>query len=219
MRHIKTQLALMALQVPLLCLAQEKYLDIDPVHQRTREWCWVSCGEMIFKYYDICSINPAGDFQCGIIALLGPTCNLDCYSCPVPAGSTQRIINMLDQYPQVARSVCGSTKLSVSCTDRLSAITPSEVVNDIESDMPILAGINPMGNAVGNESAHATLITGYTYNGSDLFLIVNDPFIYPTHLNPYLQVGADETQSGQYRISYSVFRQSLQWNRTLKSIR
>src|ERR1700676_2083210 len=96
---------------------QGKTLDIIPVFQRTPEWCWVSCGEMIFKYYDVCCINPANDFQCGVIALIGPACDNNCYSCPLPAGSTQVIINMLATYPAYAHKICCSLKMSVRCTD------------------------------------------------------------------------------------------------------
>ncbi len=201
--------------------SQERILDIDPVYQKTPEWCWVSCGEMVFKYYDICNINPGGDFQCGIIALLGPQCDQNCYSCPVPAGSTQRIINMLAQYPAYAHNICGSDKLSIKCKDTFGSISPESIVDDIDNEMPILAGINPSGIGFGNDPAHATLIVGYEIYDDEMYLIINDPFPYEQYSgmqNPYVSGGGEELDYGQYKIEYSVFRKRFAWNRTLKSM-
>ncbi|WP_193311808.1 C39 family peptidase [Agriterribacter humi] len=213
--------------ITLLCksfnsVGQEQALDIDPVLQETPVWCWVSCGEMIFRYYDICNINPAGNFQCGIIALLGPQCNANCFACPYSAESTQRIINMLDQYPRFAQQVCGSSKQSVRCTNVYGALSQQQIMDDIDNGWPILAGINPSGGVYGTESQHAVLIIGYEVEDEIFNLIINDPFPYhavSSSASPYEQYSGEEIISGQYKIPYARFRTNLGWNRTLKSIR
>ncbi|WP_072038966.1 C39 family peptidase [Flavihumibacter solisilvae] len=197
-------------------------LDIDPVYQQTQQWCWVSCGEMVFKYYDICSINPVGDYQCGIIALLHPQCDYNCYSCVVSAGTTQRIINMFKQYPAYARSICGSYRSSITCTEYYGALSTASIMASIDDDMPILAGVNPSGRASSYESEHACLIIGYMIDDDDeVTLIVNDPYPYDRMgvRNPYYEAGGDELQLGQYEIEYYAFRRQLAWNRSLSRIR
>jgi hypothetical protein len=189
-----------------------KILNIAAVNQQTYQWCWVSCGEMVFKYYDVCSINPAGDYQCGIIALLHPQCDYNCYSCIVPAGSTQRIINMFKQYPAYARNICGSYRSSISCTEVYGALSITSIMKTIDDGMPILAGVNPSGHSYSYESEHACLIIGYTISDNDeVNLIVNDPFPYDLvgAINPYYEAGADIIEPGQYEIEYSAFRQRL----------
>jgi Peptidase_C39 like family len=223
---ITRKVIVLIVSVPLLCHgvnAQNKTLDIAPVFQETPEWCWVSCGEMVFKYYGVCCINPGGDYQCGIIALLGPQCNMNCQNCPVPAGSTQTIINMLTQYPMAARNICGGSKTAVHGVDQFGSVSFNDVKNDIDNDMPLLAGVNP-GSAVvyGFESAHATIIVGYEVDDDNMdYLIVNDPFpysAYPAIPDPYSLKGGELLQAGQYKIEYGRFKNGFAWNRTLRSL-
>src|SRR2546421_11035235 len=85
-------------------------LSISPVAQETPEWCWLAVGQMIFQHFNIRNVNPAGDYQCGIVAFWGavPTpygwqgpCMANCYRCPLPAGSFDTIRAMLSQYPRL----------------------------------------------------------------------------------------------------------------------
>ncbi|RNI32832.1 hypothetical protein EFY79_19770 [Hanamia caeni] len=200
---------------------QEKTLDIPPVYQQTPEWCWVSCGEMIFKYYDICSINPANNFQCGIIALIGPACNNNCFSCPLPAGSTQTIINMLARYPYYAHNICGSSKTTIGCIDVFGQCSESTIIANIDNDMPIIAGISPAGGGMGLEAAHVVLIVGYDLNQDGTYVIINDPFPYSRlrMTDPYTFYGGQLVEDGQYKMKFSTFTSNFRWNRSLISIR
>ena len=199
--------------------SQDKTLDISPVYQETQVWCWVSVGEMIFKYYDVCCINPGGDYQCGIIALLGPACNNDCRNCIVPAGSSQVIQNMLREYPRYARQVCGSNKYSVSSTIRYSKASRELIIDEIDNDRPIIAGISPSGG-YGASPAHVALIIGYEADNTDFILIVNDPFPYElfSSPDPYLTAGGEFIESGKYKISYSDFTK-LRWTQSFVNIK
>ena len=211
---------LLMLQALGKAYGQSVVLPIAPVGQQTSQWCWVSCAEMIFKYHGICSINPVGNYQCGIIALLGPVCSGNCMACPVPAGSTATVQAMLAQYPLRAAAVCGSQPKSVFSQDVLAPLSMEQVIAQVNDQRPIWTGINPSGYATGPESAHATLIVGYSVEGGVPYLIVNDPFPYYSAPgpNPYLANGGFQTQPFQYKISYLAYRSGLAWNRTLANI-
>jgi hypothetical protein len=200
--------------------SQEKTLDISPIFQQTSEWCWVTCGEMVFRYYDICPINPI-NFQCGIIALIAPQCNQNCFSCALPAGSTQVVINMLYTYPLYAHSMCGSSKVHIICQNVFGECEASAILEDIDNDMPLIAGISPAGGGTVDEAAHVVLIIGYSKEDEETYLIINDPFPYSLYgmRDPYTFYQGELLERGQYKIKYSTFRRNFAWNRTLRSIR
>lgn len=218
-KRVKTIHYIIIFFLCLRAIGQEKILDINPVYQATPVWCWVSVGEMIFKYYDVCSINQYGNYQCGIIALLGPACDADCRNCQVPAGSASRIQNMLLEYPNTARQVCGSDIPFISSTIIDTEIGAEDVVNEIENDKPIIAGISPSGD-FNTEPSHVALIIGYDIKSLEFYLIVNDPFPYEffgTSTDPYIASGGEFITSGQYRIAYADFKK-LNWRKTFINI-
>lgn len=197
--------------------AARKHLDITPVYQQTPVWCWAAVGEMVFAYYGVANINPVGNFQCGIVALLHPVCDMNCLNCPVPAGSLATMNAMLTRYPTFASQVSGrGTQISTIVTER--PLTLTEVRAEIEADRPIVAGISPSGYRTFGVSEHVALIIGY--DGDDL--IVNDPFPFvPSEFlgNPYLAAGGRGLMTGQYRISYDRFVTRLQWRETIYGFR
>lgn len=201
----------------LVSAARAGELSIEPVYQRTPMWCWAAVGEMIFRHYGVANINPGGDFQCGILALLHPVCNQNCYNCPVPAGSLSTMNNMLTQYPSFAGRVT-RTSTRVSTSPRSSRLTLAEVRAEIDAGRPIVAGISPSGYNVSNVSQHVALIVGY--DGNDL--IVNDPFPFGTRYfngDPYEAAGGAAVARGQYRIPYRQFVERLQWRESIYRIR
>jgi hypothetical protein len=101
-------LLMMAVGWPASTKASE--LLIDPVYQQTPVWCWAAVGEMVFTHYGVANINPAGNFQCGIIALLHPICNQDCRACQVGAGSLSTMNNMLTAHKDASYSHDGSQR-------------------------------------------------------------------------------------------------------------
>lgn len=118
------------LRVLLICfsmgvfpaLVRAEKLAIAPIAQETPVWCWVAVGAMVLNYYDVPNLNPAGDYQCGIIAArFGPNtvCWTNCRACQVPAGAPSEITRMLREYPPFAgrlvnRRVSGLTSSILS---------------------------------------------------------------------------------------------------------
>jgi hypothetical protein len=213
MRKIST--LLIVLSISWSAGAEELY--IDPVYQQTPVWCWAAVGEMVFTHYGVEVINPAGNFQCGIIALLHPICNQDCRNCIVPAGSLATMNNMLTQYPEVASRVTG-TSTHITTRTRGSRLSLSEVQAEIDGGRPIVAGISPSGYQISNVSQHVALIVGY----DDEDLIVNDPFPFDTNAfagNPYEAAGGQEVARGQFQIPYAQFVTRLRWRESIYGIR
>jgi hypothetical protein len=65
-------------------------LDISPTFQQTPVWCWAASAEMVLTYYDIPDLNPVGDFQCAIAALVSPACVNNCAK--LPDGRAQYVL-------------------------------------------------------------------------------------------------------------------------------
>src|SRR3954468_23365556 len=153
-------------------------LSISPVAQETPEWCWLAVGQMIFEHFNIRNVNPAGDYQCGIVAFWGAVqtpygwqgpCMANCYRCPMPAGSFDTIRAMLNQYPRLA----GDAPLVFRSS--ASPITTAVIKEEIDNDRPLLIGITPSGARL-PVSQHVALIVGYEETEDQFQVIVNDPF-------------------------------------------
>jgi len=192
-----------------------KTLGISPVYQQTPVWCWAAVGEMVFRHYGVPTVNPAGNFQCGIVALLHPVCNVNCMNCPVPAGSLQTMDDMLTRYPDVAGQVRGrDVSISTSVADE--ALSLDDVIAEIDAGRPIVAGISPSGYRTLGLSEHVALIIGY----DDGALIVNDPFPFQLAFagDPYLAAGGQRVARGRYVIDYEAFVERLQWGESIYAI-
>jgi hypothetical protein len=191
-------------------------LNIEPVYQQTPVWCWAAVGEMVFRHFGVANINPGGNFQCGIIALLHPVCNQNCRSCIVPAGSLTTMDNMLTRYPTVASQVTG-TSTQISTTVSYSRLSPAAILREVNAGRPIVAGISPSGYRDTGISQHVALIIGFDGDA----LIVNDPFPFRAAFsgNPYEAAGGREIRSGRYRIAYEAFASRLRWRESIYGIR
>jgi hypothetical protein len=216
-RLIISSLLLLSGSSPLLA---DVRLDIDPAFQETPEWCWITAGQMVFTYYGVANINPAGNFQCGIIALISPACNVDCrYCAQVPAGSLNTIRNMLVQYSSFASSH-SNTDARLKAETQTLTMTMADVRNEIDAKRPIIAGISPSGHLPPNGSEHVAVIIGYDDNDN---LIVNDPFPFDGHFpeNPYVGAGGMKIAGspGQYKISRDDFEAKLIWRESVHHIR
>lgn len=200
-------------------------LQIEPVIQQTAVWCWVANGEMVFRYFGLPNVNPAGVYQCGIIgAYFGPgtSCWNYCFSCVVPAGSAAVVLDMLIRYPIVIRPFFQQNIPSINAYYEHRVLSKQEVKNEINSHRPIIAGISPSGYS-GNTSAHVAMITGYSEENQNLYLYINDPFpfhVYPYNLtgNPYLRAGGYSYNNGRYRVPYGNFVSGLVWQESFFNI-
>ena len=98
---------------------------------------------MILKHFDYGSVNPVGNFQCGIVAMLGSECEYNCFLCNTGIGSLHNLTNVLLDYQYYADMMeVGGDQFSPQMTGRL---TPDQVVSKIDEGAPILAGISPSG--------------------------------------------------------------------------
>lgn len=219
---MKKRILILALLSSLASPGRADTLDIEPIQQHMPNWCWAAVSEMVFRYYGIVAINPI-DYQCGIVALSYPICNMNCFICNISAPNIGVLQNVLNNYPRVAHNLNGGFGANISVTTNLSPLTRTGVRSEIDAGRPIIAGISPSGFSIGGQPQHATLIVGYEGDDSDLQLIVNDPFPYDlsqfsAYTNPYISHGADLVSLGQYRIAYAVFRDALLWTQSIAQI-
>ena len=198
-------------------------LPIRPVAQESPVWCWVTVGEMVFRYYDVPNVNPFGDYQCGIIgARFGPAtaCWNNCRACQVPAGHPSEITRMLFEYPVFAGRVVNRQVPGLISRHVLNAISKDQVKREIDAGRPIIVGISP-GGGRSAVSAHVALIIGYEEEDEAFLLTINDPFPYqyvPPRTDPYIRAGGTGGE-GQYTIDYDTFRQQLSWRETFYGIK
>jgi hypothetical protein len=189
-----------------------KILAITPVAQELPEWCWLASGQMVFQYFQIPAVNP--NYQCGVIGVFyGPTstCFYDCGACDASAGSSANVTLMLEDYSYYASS--GTQVLYSQFTPAQLAFQQTQ--HDIDSNTPLLAGINPSSSSVlFGQSQHLVVIVGYEIQNGQDYLVVNDPFPFAAagYPDPYLSAGAQALQPGQYLVTYETFVQSLLWN-------
>jgi hypothetical protein len=183
-------------------------LPVVPVYQQTQVWCWLAVGEMLFRHYGIQNVNPAGNFQCGIIGAISDpssSCYSNCMACIRPSGSNQGTLSMLANY---AGSVAGR-RFEYS---EARVISPAEIVQNIDARRPIMAGISTSRRIYDADSEHVALIVGYEIHGGTMHVIVNDPFPYAVGGNPFLHQGGTQLRPYQYRIAYDRFRDGVFWH-------
>ena len=190
----------------ILPQSKKKQLSISPVFQQTNVWCWLAVGEMIFKHYGVPNKNPYGNFQCGIIGSIsgpGSICDLNCKDCIMPSGSNYGTIAMLANYSRLAanKSFYYSEK---------KVMTADEVMDNIDNNRPVIAGTSFANRVYYADAEHVVLITGYRITGGDMYLVINDPFIY-TGVNPYILNGGKRLQNNQYEIHYNNFKNGVFW--------
>jgi Peptidase_C39 like family len=189
-------------------------LSITPRYQETYVWCWVAVGQMVFEHYGVPNVNPAGDYQCGIIGLLAAgtmrhDCAFRCQNCTVPAGSANGVRNMIEEYPRRVAAVGDDDVARLRASYQAAPLSFAAVQRAIDQEHPIIAGISPSGRpSPWASSQHVALIVGYDEGGERL--LVNDPYPFAVR-NPYVAAGADHNGDGSYWISYSAFRQRLDW--------
>ncbi|MDY7232837.1 papain-like cysteine protease family protein [Hyalangium rubrum] len=185
-----------------------RVLDIAAVRQQTHVWCWLAVGEMVFQHYGVPNVNPAGNFQCGIIGRIShpsAPCGSECFACVVPSGSNRGTLSMLSNY---ARAAAGRT---VTYSEA-GAISPAAVLANIDAGQPVIAGISYNHRIANADAEHVVLIVGYQRRAGRLWLVVNDPFPYGTNQNPFLKQGGVMLAQNQYRIRYADFRDGVFWH-------
>lgn len=195
---------------------------IPPVQQETEVWCWLAVGEMVFRYYGLPTVNPGGDYQCGIVGAVGyaqngacDACNINCGNCVRPAGSAAMLSYMLTNYPKIACRDLYTQNRTLNNTFVSNYLSSAFLIAELNQHRPVIAGINPGSQFVlpGN-SQHVALIKGYSYDANNvLYLKINDPFPYwTTGVDPYVTNGAIANGDLSYEMKYTDFVNGLLWN-------
>ncbi len=198
----------------LLKRGEGKTLPIRPSTQKAGMWCWLTVGEMIFEYYKVPNISPAGFYQCGIIATLFPAmCGVDCRNCAMQGGGFGRaefITDMLKKYPEAAKSKPINSQKRERTDAKTCPMTEKQIKDEIDAGRPVIAGISPSGQFK-NPPDHVALIIGYEVVDGKLRLRVNDPWPFQANDDPYRKNGAEKDCNGSYLIPYEAFCDKLGW--------
>lgn len=198
-----------------------KTLGIVPLPQQTQVWCWATAAEMVFKYYGLPNINPAGNYQCGIVAAwFGGQCLLRCELCAFPVGPMSNMQQVIVGYGGFLRQN-GVQSRSLVATLEFRSLSAAEIKTEIDAGRPVVVGIAPSGGfALPNASQHIAVVIGYDYSRGIEEVIVNDP--YPFDLvpapNPYVAVGGVRQGAGQFRVRIATLRANLGWANTIYRI-
>lgn len=202
-----------------------RVLNIAPIAQQTEVWCWAASAEMVFRYYGLPNLNPAGNFQCGIVAAYaGPqsACWSNCFACLSGIGPVSQIQVLINNYGPVANIYLPSPSRVLTSRLLFNYLSFDNLAQQINSGQPIIAGVSPSGYAYPNISEHVVVIVGYRNDASGQRVIVNDPFPYqafPTQQNPYFKANGSLLQLGQYSVPYSTFISQMKWANTVDQIR
>ena len=211
--------------------AQSETLDISPVRQETPVWCWLAAGEMVHRHYGIPTLNPTGDYQCGLVATLaGPNtpCWNNCGNCVAAAGQfglvNTIVADMVKRYPEVLRSMGRYQGPGLDVKWKYAALSDTDIRSEIDGGNPIIAGISPSGFPTNAQAEHIALVIGYEVVPGGMLVIVNDPFpfhlaAFGQHPDPYLAAGGRLEQPGRYSIDSRAFIQRLVWRESWYGIR
>jgi hypothetical protein len=166
---------------------------------------------MILLYYREPNLNPAGDYQCGVVGVYfyivgGPNhpCVSNCYLCQTGASSTLEIQRILAGYGQVARQF-GIFARVLTSQSRFGQLTLQELANELDNGRPILAGISFPGQpTLPGISGHAVVFSGYDATGTVPTVTIRDPYPFerfiPASQNPYLLAGGVYIGPGSYSV-------------------
>lgn len=217
-RAIAAILALVLLLSSRVVLATT--LPIEPVLQQSPVWCWAAVAEMAFKHNHIPGINPAGNYQCGIVGGLGGQCAANCGLCQIPAGQMRNFVAVMTGYPALVQQLLGRPIRQIGVSAVNAPLSFEDIVGEIDASRPVVAAISPNGGG-GSNPEHVALVVGYEVGDGVQTVVVNDPFpferMFPTS-NPYLRAGGRLRESGQYAISYASFVTNLQWRQSVYHI-
>jgi hypothetical protein len=208
-----------------------RVLNIPPVYQQNKMWCWLTVGQMIFTYYGAPDYNPWKPikmppppnlvpdklYQWGILSIVHPGCWQDPDKCwALGGGSWANVARMLEEYPAKA-----AKQKPIASTAKRGCLTADQIKKEIDEGRPVLVGITPgiqpppAGDPPPSAPVpqHVVLIVGYQQVDGDIELIVNDPWPYAPNANPYTTANAGGTRNceANYTIRRDKFCQNLGW--------
>ncbi len=193
-------------------------LAIRPVVQKANVWCWAAVGEMVFDYFHVPSVSPAGHYQCGIVGVLAAgaqwkACAYHCESCAMPAGNAATIVDMIKDYPRKIAEATGKQVIGLRAAYQSWPLSARELMAAIDHQTPIIAEVSPSSlQPASGGSKHVALLVGYREKDGAMEINVNDPFPFTGWSdNPYVRAGGHPSGDGSYWIEYAAFWKWLHW--------
>jgi hypothetical protein len=172
---------------------QRTELKTDLIVQQTPSWCWAAAASMALNMLGFPDINPAKNYQCGVVAAAFPNCDDDCTKCETTLDNMAKFVGVLDRYRDLAQRG-HPTALQAAFKPNFT-LYPSfvRIKRSLDHSYPVIAGVSfdgaPADPAV---PEHALLITGYEENylgTGEVWMIVRDPFPYEAGADPYSMFG------------------------------
>jgi hypothetical protein len=185
---------------------------------------------MILRYYGEPNLNPAGNYQCGVVGgywylVGGPAhpCVSNCLLCQTGASSTLEIQRILTGYGQIAQ-LYGLPARVLTSQSRFGQLNLPQIANELDNGRPILAGVSFPGQpTLPGISGHAVVFSGYDATGLSPTITVRDPYPYerfiPANQNPYLVAGGTYLGPGSYRVPLAALSGGIiTWGNTIYGI-
>lgn len=168
---------------------------------------------MALKLLGFPDINPAKNYQCGVVAAAFPRCDDDCTKCVTSLGSVANLVGILNRY----------SDLTASSGDRVPDLFQPHYVaypgwdvvkQSLDLSYPVIAGISPDAKPKDpGATQHTILITGYddNYRGTgERWVIVRDPYPYGRGQSPYASAGYRyDSASGKAQLPWRALRDRL----------
>jgi len=214
----------------------EKVLDVEPIMQKTGSWCWLASAAMVLTYYGMPTVNPSGDYQCGLAGLLDATvdwhggynpgpCDRNCWVCGhETSGPFFRIAKAVSEYPKYASAFFRSNGRNLNHNWPRTVnyeigrdLSWETLVSEIDEGRPIIIGISPGRYLPPGLAQHAVVIVGYEGGQEDPEVIINDPYDYSGLPDPYTVNGGskDPKVMGRYSIPLAALVRELGWNTSI----
>ena len=173
--------------------AQRTELKMPLVTQQTPVWCWAATASMALNLLGYPDINPAHNYQCGVVAAAFPDCADDCTKCVTRLGPIANLVGVLDRYKALAvKQQNGPAGASIS-PDYVAYPQWDRITRSLKLSYPVIGGISPDGapdNAA--DSEHTVLITGFddNFHGTgEKWVVLRDPYPYAAGKSPYAAAG------------------------------
>ena len=193
--------------------AQRTELKMPVITQQTPVWCWAATASMALKLLGFPDINPAKNYQCGVVAAAFPRCDDDCTQCITSLRSVANLVGVLNRYSDLS---LGSGKGVPDLFSPNYVAHPGwdHIKHSVDLSYPVIAGISPDSKPDDpGATQHTVLITGYddNYRGTgQRWVIVRDPYPYAQGRSPYRSAGYRyDAASGKAELPWRVLRDRL----------
>jgi hypothetical protein len=200
--------------VPSPAQADRTELKVPIVIQQTPAWCWAATSSMALTLLGFPDLNPAKNYQCGVVAAAFRDCWDDCTKCVTSLGSMERLVGVLDRYRDLSAEIDEHQSAQAFSPNYASFPRWERIKRSLDLAYPVIAGISPDGKpADPAEAQHTVLITGYEDNvggsGED-WVIIRDPYPYEAGASPYARAGFRiQSASGKVRLPWRILRDRM----------